>query len=534
MGHSMAEVDVSREPPDASFDHPLSKRRYQVRRQDGRLWHRELLLADGPGEVVLAEYPVRFVLGSGHHGRTYLVEEDGFLMESPLTWYASRQAWGMSPGYEDPRQPGFQRWVGEACLFCHAGRAEALDGSLHRMKVPEPAIGCERCHGPGSLHVELHTERQRRGAGPLGETDLTIVNPAHLTRELAEAVCQQCHLKPAAVVPARGRRASDFRPGLPLQEFQQPYLLEAGLTSMTVIGHVEQMHASHCYQGSKTFSCSTCHNPHEEPAPGARVAHYKAVCLECHPPERCTVDAGRRQKESPDNNCVQCHMPRSDTDIPHVAFTHHRVAVHGRRPGAAAPSPAAGAELRPFLDLSRWGEVDRQRSLGLGYAELAEHEKEPLQARRHLERARKVLSGVREAGLRDAAVEAALAALNANLGRRDVRPYVDSALQHPDLAGRDRCNVLILLAKSQRSRGLNNEAIETARQLTRLRRHPLDWLLIADAERALGNEPGEIEALANAVRINPRLEDIHRRLADYYGRHGDPERAAWHRQRGVP
>src|SRR5688572_788245 len=44
MGRSMSEIDLTREPPDATFDHPLSKRRYEVRRRDRKLWHRELLL----------------------------------------------------------------------------------------------------------------------------------------------------------------------------------------------------------------------------------------------------------------------------------------------------------------------------------------------------------------------------------------------------------------------------------------------------------------------------------------------------------
>ena len=64
MGRSMADVDETREPPDGVFDHPLSKRRYEVRRQDGRLWHRELLLVDEPSEVLLAEFPVKYVVGS--------------------------------------------------------------------------------------------------------------------------------------------------------------------------------------------------------------------------------------------------------------------------------------------------------------------------------------------------------------------------------------------------------------------------------------------------------------------------------------
>ena len=67
MGRSMAAVNLSREPPDAVFEHPLSKRRYQICRKDGQLWHREFLLTEGPQEVLLAEYPLKYVVGSGRH-----------------------------------------------------------------------------------------------------------------------------------------------------------------------------------------------------------------------------------------------------------------------------------------------------------------------------------------------------------------------------------------------------------------------------------------------------------------------------------
>jgi hypothetical protein len=78
------------------------KCRYQVVRQDGRLWHRELLLDGQPDEATLAEYPLKYVIGSDRHARTYAAEVDGFLVESPLTWYASRQRWDLSPGYDRP------------------------------------------------------------------------------------------------------------------------------------------------------------------------------------------------------------------------------------------------------------------------------------------------------------------------------------------------------------------------------------------------------------------------------------------------
>jgi predicted CXXCH cytochrome family protein len=534
MGRSLAEVHLQREPPDGDFDHSPSKRRYQVRRKNGQLWHRELLLGPATAEeVLLAEYPVKYVVGSGRHSLTYLVEIDGFLVESPVTWYASTRSWRMSPGYDDAKQPGFQRGVGDNCLVCHAGRAESLDGSWHRMRIVEPAIGCERCHGPGSVHVAVHAHPPRKDVPATGWIDYTIVNPAHLSRERAEAICQQCHLRPTAVVPVRGRKLSDFRPGFLLEDFQHAWLL-SGDSAMTVVGHVEQMHLSRCYQASGTLSCLTCHDPHDEPLPKDRITRYRSICLECHPAERCTVSAQRRQRESPDNNCVHCHMPSSPTEIPHLAFTHHRIGIHEKTSKEGKPPTAQGSDavvLRSFFDLSRLSEVDHQRSEGLAYLEAADRETNAAQRNRYQKRALALLTEVRERGLRDAVVDVGLARLRFGMNLGDFLPYAESALSNDHLGGPDRCNALSLVADEQVRSGQLKEAIATLRQLTRLRRHPIDWLLLGDCEGKRGNTAAAVEAMTAAVRINPRLWVVHQHLADHHRRQGHPQRAAWHQVR---
>jgi predicted CXXCH cytochrome family protein len=535
MGRSMARVDVAREPPDAAFDHPGSKRRYQVRRQDGKLWHRELLLGGGAEEVVLEEHPLLYVVGSGRHSLTYLVEADGFLVESPVTWYTSRKAWAMSPGYDVPQQQGFARAAGESCLVCHAGQSEALDRSAHRMHVGEAAIGCERCHGPGSLHAERHRDAERPARRVGQQPDYTIVNPSRLSRQLAEAICQQCHLRPTAVVVARGRKLADFRPGLPLEDFRHSYMLEGADSAMTVTGHVEQMHLSRCYQKSAKLTCLTCHDPHGEPGPVQRLAHYQAACLGCHAQQGCTVSAERRARESPENDCVRCHMPRSPTEIPHLAFTHHRIALHGSDARAKGePEQPAAVELRPFLDLSRLGEVDRQRSLGLAYMEAAEREKLPERAMLFRSRALELLSQARAAGLREGLLDVGLARLCADTGQGDVGALAESALGHADLAGQERCNALFLLA-DEHVRGQRwEEAAVALRELVSLRRHERDWELLGLCEGRLGNPAAAERALTMAVRINPRLWEVHQRLAEHQRRQGNAKQAAWHQRRAVP
>jgi hypothetical protein len=535
MGRSMAPVDPAREPPDAAFDHPPSKRRYEVRRRDGRLWHRELLLGGGTKEVLLAEHPLKYVVGSGRHTLTYLVEADGFLVESPVTWYASRKAWGMSPGYDKPHQLGFERATGETCLHCHTGRAEAVGGSQHRMRVEEAAIGCERCHGPGSLHVRRQAGRKPPAAG--AEADYTIVNPSRLSRHLAEAVCQQCHLQGGATAMGRGRKQSDFRPGLPLEDFRQDYWPEVPDASMTVTGHVEQMHLSPCYQRSDCLSCVTCHDPHDMPAAAERVGYYKAVCQQCHRPGSCTVGAERRLKESPEDDCVHCHMPPSLTEIPHVAFTHHRIGIHDGKAGAkAATAGAAGAPgvLRPFLHPTRLGEADQERSLGLAYLEMTFREKDQGLVARYLDEALRRLSAARGAGLRDPLLDVSLARVRFELRLGGVETYAESALAQPGLEGPDCCNALFLLADAHAAAGRHAEAVPVLRQLTGLRRHSVDWLLLADCQRALRNHDGCVQALVRAVRINPRLWKAHQFLAGHYRQQGDQERAQWHQERAVP
>jgi hypothetical protein len=525
MGRSMAALDPAREPADAVYEHSPSRSRFQIVRKDGQLWHRELL-QPAPSEVVLEEYPMAYVIGSGRHSRSYLVEIDGFLVESPVTWYTAKSAWGMSPGYAVADHPGFQRATGEGCLSCHAGRAEAVDGSLHRMAIVEAAIGCERCHGPGSLHVA-----RRQTAEPVPRPDHTIVNPARLPRELAESICQQCHLRTTAVVVARGRTASDFRPGLPLQDFLHAFEADAADGSMTVVGHVEQMHRSRCYTASATLTCLTCHDPHNEPQPGERPAHYRAVCLTCHQPDRCTVAPALRQRESPANDCTHCHMPRSPTEIPHLAFTHHRIGVHGRPPEGR---PAADVELRAFHDLSRFAEIDRQRSRGLAFLEAANREPVSARAERYRSRSLDLLLQSRTAGLRDPVQDTALARLAFDTGRGDPLAFADDALALPGLVGQDRCNALFVRADALAGRGDTEAAIATLRTLVTLRRQASDWLLRADCENKLGHEAAGLAALEMAVRINPRLWKVHRHLAETFQRQGNAERAAWHRLRAVP
>jgi len=337
MGRSFAPVAdiVAEERYEKDTHNPFQALGFQflIKLRDTQVFHQQVL-RDAKGQVILErEDQVHYVLGSGSQGRAYLLERDGFLFESPISWFSQKQIWDLSPGFEEASLAG--RPISANCLFCHCNRANSVKDSLNHYQKPifdGYAIGCERCHGPGELHVQ----KQERGDINPGVDD-TIVNPARLPPDLREAVCQQCHLIGKSRVLPRGRHAYDYRPGLPLHEYWAVFVAPPRLAgNYQAVGQVEQMYISRCFRGSnRALGCVSCHDPHSLPPPKEKIAYYRRQCLQCHQEKGCTESVAIRAATTPGDNCTQCHMPRFATaDIAHTAGTDHRIR---RRPDKSLP-----------------------------------------------------------------------------------------------------------------------------------------------------------------------------------------------------
>ena len=232
--------------------------------------------------------------------------------------------------------------VPSAC-FATSTRPTTLPDTVNRYTTPPfsgHAIGCQRCHGPGEVHVAVHSRVEPVPTRP----DYTIVNPRYLERPLREAVCEQCHLQGEIRLLARGREMYEYRPGLPPELFwaafiRDPAVLESGKKA---VGHVEQMYQSRCFQassGPQALGCLSCHNPHIKETPEQRVVHYRERCLQCHSDKGCSLPEPVRREKSKEDSCILCHMPRfASSDIPHTAVTDHRII---RRPDQSVRSTEA-------------------------------------------------------------------------------------------------------------------------------------------------------------------------------------------------
>src|SRR5262245_41077792 len=99
------------------FRHAKSGDLMELRWRDGKLIFRRWQLDDAGKPINLLDQPVDWILGSGHHARTYLFQTPiGEIYQLPIAWYSQASEWGMAPGYDRPDHQGLQRRVRHECL----------------------------------------------------------------------------------------------------------------------------------------------------------------------------------------------------------------------------------------------------------------------------------------------------------------------------------------------------------------------------------------------------------------------------------
>lgn len=278
---------------------------------------------NGDTRVFENTHKISYVIGAGENGRSFAVARGNSLFQAPLSYYSKEGKWDLSPGFDKADQ-GFNRPIFDACITCHAGRAQAVpnrDGLFRTPPFLELAIGCENCHGPGQLHL---AEKSR---GIRAKSDTSIVNPARLPARLAEDICMQCHQAGDSRALLPGKDYSDFRPGLPLLQTLAIASLPLRDDQADLLQHHVSMKLSKCYRASAgKLSCLTCHDPHEEPDATLAPTYFREKCLTCHALADCRLSLKTRLAQQPPDNCIGCHMPkRALNQISHSALTNHRI-----------------------------------------------------------------------------------------------------------------------------------------------------------------------------------------------------------------
>ena len=473
MGRSLVAVStglVQGLPLPASVPIKELNQHLDVFTRDGKLYQSQYQM-DADGKQIFRDtQQIAWIIGSGANGFGGLVQKGDYIFQAPLSFYSKPKLWALSPGYEFGNY-GFNRPIAAACIACHSGRPRPASEGTGQFKEPpffELAIGCENCHGPGATHISAIRSADARQA------KRSIVNPASLSRELANDICMFCHQTGDARVLKPGRDYQDFRPGEPLDDTLSIFLVppKAGATPPSEhLEHYYSMILSKCYRNSPgRLKCITCHDPHVEPSPTEASAYFAKKCLICHTERSCALPLEARRQQDPPDACPVCHMAKKDIGvIRHSSVTSHRILARVDEPFPEFAFHQTTPALPDLIHLSSIPGGARAPRLTLlqAYGELMDKFPE------YRDRYFSLLGELEQTQPQNALVQAAL-------GRRDLRSgNLDSAAAHLGAALRLDPSV------------------------------PPTYADLADALDKLGRQPEAVPLLEKAVKLdafNPVLQ----------------------------
>ena len=238
------------------------------------------------------------VIGSGGKGQTYLYWKGDELFQLPVSYW-KQLGWVNSPGYRDGIA-NFDRPIIPRCLECHGTfiQAQPPPANRYNKSIVELGISCEKCHGPGIAHVQQHITKSTAAS-------TNILNPARFSRDRQMDLCAWCHAGHGTAL----QPWFSYSPGEPLNKYIDLPPPDPGAPIDVHGNQVELLKRSRCFQSS-TMTCLTCHDVHRTQHD---LAEFSQRCLSCHKAQSCGIFAKRGQQIS--DNCVDCHMPKQETDL---------------------------------------------------------------------------------------------------------------------------------------------------------------------------------------------------------------------------
>ena len=275
---------------------------------------------------------VALVYGSVWKQRYFTKRGDDYFPE-PAQWDITGHVWrkyfvAKGTDWWEPFYPpdNMQRPTGPTCDGCHS-----VDYNIHTKQVAEWNVGCEKCHGPGSEHVEHPTRTN-------------ILNPARMDYVQASDACIQCHSQGRPPVsPIEGKYYDwpvGYHVGLGLQDFWQLEEHTLGETSFTHFpdgtAHKNRMQGNDFVQSvmyRRGVTCFSCHDTHGTENYAQLRKPADKLCLDCHGPlslngpRTGTLEAHtHHKKESAGSSCIACHMPKIAATIADVKVRSHTFA----------------------------------------------------------------------------------------------------------------------------------------------------------------------------------------------------------------
>jgi Flp pilus assembly protein TadD len=286
------------------------------------------------------EYEIAYAFGWFPLQQYLIAFPGGRLQCLMVGWDVPGKRWfSLHPGQAIPPSD-WLHWTRPAsnwntmCATCHSTAVQKrYDPAVrtYRTTWSEIAVGCEACHGPGSLH-NAWARKPAMARPPLPNAALPVSTSGMGPKALID-LCMPCH----------SRRADLRDPGLPGAEPLDtllPVTLAEGLyypdgQIQDEVFEYQSFLQSKMHQ--RGVKCSDCHDVHS----GARHKEGNALCLQCHRPDAYDTPAHHfhkpvvEGKPGPGAQCAACHMPGRNYMVVHFRRDH----------GMRIPRPDLSAEI---------------------------------------------------------------------------------------------------------------------------------------------------------------------------------------------
>ncbi len=295
---------------------------YYTMFEENEKFYQEEYRLDNDGNVLYNRImEAQYTIGSGNNLRMYFNNINGRFYQLPLTWNTFKKTWVMSPGFSEHGNLRFLRFATDKCLHCHNSYLIRDLKSIDEFEEPYSiGIDCERCHGPGELHIK----QINKTLGRIPKNARTIVNPSKLSVDRHLSICMQCHLEGKAWVLQTDKDYNDFRPGQLLSKNRSVYYPKVTVKGVIEVGDSPQrLMLSKCFTESNgKLACFSCHNVHKS-IKSFSIPYYNDKCINCHKPAKLSKIASLNHDET--MNCVSCHMNRTGTEntLHGVSLTDH-------------------------------------------------------------------------------------------------------------------------------------------------------------------------------------------------------------------
>ena len=260
--------------------------------------------ANQPSYEEVNRKPFDIVIGSNTKGQSYLYWSRNKLYQLPISYFTVVNNWCNSPGY--PFKADYNRTITARCLECHSTYAKIVSPpGTHPEEFNASqiiyGINCEKCHGAAASHVAYQTQH------PESVVAKYIINPAKLSREQSLDLCSLCHSGGSL---HNTSPSFSFTAGDTISHYFTRDSTPTDVRSIDVHGNQNGLlRASLCFKKSKTMTCNTCHNTHNNER--GNTALFSQRCMSCHNAKEAVICplTARLGATVIGKNCIDCHMP---------------------------------------------------------------------------------------------------------------------------------------------------------------------------------------------------------------------------------